>query len=82
MLSPRQRRKLQERYGPPVVDGVVQGWVGFELTTTHGIPEDVIEKILQIKGMTMDWDDYRSRIDGFRQLSRERSKPMGLGSVS
>ena len=82
MLSPKQKRKLHQRYGPPVVDDVVQGWVAFELSSTHGIPEDVIEEILEAKGMTLDWEDYHRRMDEFRQLSRTNSKPMGLGSLS
>lgn len=79
-VNTKQKKKLYRRYGPPVVDGFVQGWVGFELTTVHGIPSDIIEAILLDKSMEMDWDDYNTRMEEFRQLSRDKSKPMGLRS--
>jgi len=71
----RRASRLQKRYGPARVDGVVQGWVAFVMVTTHGIPRDVIEDILEIKGDTLDWADFERRMEEFSEVSRDGRKP-------
>ena len=78
----RKLKKLIIKYKfMPVINGVVQGWVAFEMCTSDGIPIDVIQDIFEEENMKVDLEDFEKRMKEFKIISKAGKKD-GLQRVS
>ena len=76
MDIPRRAKKLLLKYGTfGVVDGVIQGWLIFELVTSDGAPLNIIEEFAEAIDLTLDVEDFELRMEEFREKSRAGKKP-------
>jgi len=76
MAIPKWMKRAAIKYGQlPIVDGVVQGWLAFELHTSHGTWIDMQEEMAKRAGLTIDTEDFERRMEEFREVSRGGQKP-------
>jgi len=75
MAIPKWLKKAIIKYRQlPVVDGVVQGWLVFEMHTTRGLCIDVTEGAASAAGLSVDVADFERRMDEFATVSRAGRK--------